>query len=153
MTVLGFHQKPRLTKSSPKELLTVHNPYRNPERYHLVQFYFDEQNFIKPLWTKPFDSVESPKYPGQKFLSPPGSKYGIRKIKNATHWAIVYEYDNSVEVLHYGPFNALNNLKRVIPFAETDLYVLLKASTHYLMVYISNQTRPLRQPVSQKATT
>lgn len=126
--------------------------YQHPERYHLVQFTVDGDGYMKPIWTRPFQLVHSKRHPGQDFLSPPGSQFGIRKIKNATHWAIVHERGNKLEVLHHGPLETLTTKKRIVPFNRGDNFLIMRSSRMYMSVYISNQEAPVRQTVLQKAT-
>lgn len=126
--------------------------YQHPEQYHLVQFSLDDNGYMKPIWTRQFQLVHSKRHPGQAFLSPPGSRYGIRKITNATHWAIVHESNSTLEVLHHGSLNILTTKKRIVPFNGGDNFLIMRSSNFYMSVYISNQESPTRQPVSQKAS-
>lgn len=118
----------------------IHDIYRHPHEYFFVQFCVDATGHAEPLGANQFALITTSKYPDDPFVGVRASKYGLRRRKTATHWAIVHsDAQGSIEILHYGTMQTVTNRKRVIPFADTEYFAILRGTPTYMKVIVSKR--------------
>jgi hypothetical protein len=132
--------------------MTLPHPIQHPESYFLVQFSLDDNGYMQPLHVNPLQHCRSPHHPDLPFVGVRGSKYGVRKKKNATHWALMCLDDNDVLTLvHRGSINALISRKRIMPFGHgIDAFISARGSAQYFSMAITKEAIPANIPVRAK---
>lgn len=120
--------------------MTTYDIIAHPEQYHLVQFCLDNNGYMHPLHSTEFKLFVSDKYPDHPFASPRASKYGVRRILGATHWAIVRFTDDNTELLHHGTLASIERKKRIIPFNHNTSYCIIsRGSRFYFSMMIARE--------------
>ena len=56
---------------------------------HILLYAVNNDGTVDPKWTRPIELIENTHVPGLYFYGCKASKYGIRIVKGATHYAIV----------------------------------------------------------------
>ncbi len=123
--------------------MTTHDIFVSPEDYWFVQFNLDNNGYMHPIGAIQFTHFVSSRYPELPFVSPKASRFGLRRRKGATHWAVVCSTNDETIVLHHGMMKSINRKKRIIPFNYgTDYYLILRGSTDYIKVMVATQPSP-----------
>lgn len=103
---------------------------------HIVQYAIDSNGNIDPKWSRPLQNIKNNLLPGITFWGAPASRYGIRKIKRATHVGLfdLSRDDAEAQLLNFeipeGP------LRREV-FPIQGHFLVLRASKHYMKIAIS----------------
>lgn len=103
---------------------------------HLVQYAIDSNGNIDPKWSRPLQHIQNKLVPGLRFWGVTASKYGIRKIKGATHVGLfdLSRDDAEAQLLSFeipqGPVR-----REVFPIQGH--FLVLRASKHYMKIAIS----------------
>lgn len=116
--------------------------YTHPEQYYFIQFTTDANGYMHPISAHPFMLQIPVRYPDYPFLRPSGSsKFGHRRLKNATQWAIVHISNDAQRpptVLHRGAISSIGGKKKIIPFGHgTDYYFIASGTKHYMHIMVS----------------
>jgi len=109
---------------------------------HLVQYAIDVNGNMDPKWSRQFQQIENTLVPGLYFYGVKASKYGIRKIKDATHFAIIdLNARNADEMFLYN--SELPAPGRQV-IALDNHYLVVRATNHNMKIAISKH-KTLRQ--------
>lgn len=121
--------------------MTLPNPLDHPENYFLVQFFLDDDKTMHPLHVSFIKHFTSPHHPNYPFVGVYGSKYGVRRIKNATHWALMCLDDNDVlTLIQRGRLDAIVSRKRIMPFGHNiDAFITARGSQYYFSMAITRE--------------
>ena len=106
------------------------------DNYYLVQFYI-HNNSVVPVWERKLHSFASKLHPtATPFFAPErGSKYGYKKIHNATHWGLFQVVDDEPKLVVHEEFKKNSRFKKQM---DNKMYIHLRMKNEFFSFMISS---------------
>jgi hypothetical protein len=106
------------------------------DNYYLVQFYI-QNNSVVPVWERKLQSFVSKLHPtAAPFLAPEkSSKYGYKKIRNATHWGLFQIIDDEPKLVVHEQFKKNSRFKKQM---DNKMYIHFRMKNELFSFMISN---------------